>query len=49
MDPKKTVQLCNAPKDPNDKRTPRCMLNKGHEGKPHESLMPDGQRLYWDK
>jgi hypothetical protein len=45
--PKTTTKLCNDQKDPDNKKSSRCILPKGHEGTPHESIGQDGVRVEW--
>jgi len=45
--PRPTLQLCSAPKDPGNPKTPRCTLPLGHLG-PHEAFTGEGQRVKFE-
>jgi hypothetical protein len=46
---KQTVKLCSELLEPNNPRSPRCLLPAGHAGdKPHTAIGPDGRRVEWE-
>ncbi len=49
-DTKITEKLCNTPLDPNNPKSPRCVVPKDdHAGKPHRGLKSDGSIVEWGR